>query len=146
MEAKELMIGDWVYNNPSYFNDDYNGVTEFPDELQLYRIERGEDLEETGSYSPIPLTAEILEKNGFRVDGSGTNSRMCCTPFEEPGIRYNIYVGLKYKTIDVFAAHPEERKKGWRKSNKVYLEISGPFVHELQHALRLCGIDKEIVL
>lgn len=95
---------------------------------------------------PIPLTEEILKKNGFRFDGSGQSSMMLMTPWEEQGIRWNIYVGLKHRTIDVHAAHPEERSPGWRKSNKVVLTVCGCYVHELQHALRLCGINKEIKL
>lgn len=142
MEANELMIGDLVSLN----GDTIAKVISIAADGIYFEDSISEGVASFDRVLPIPLTADILEKNGFRVDGSGTNSRMCCTPFEEPGIRYNIYVGLKYKTIDVFAAHPEERKKGWRKSNRVYLEISGPFVHELQHALRLCGIDKEITL
>lgn len=67
-------------------------------------------------------------------------------PHFSEGIRYNIYVGLKKKTIDVFVAHPVEKSPNWRKSNKVYLEVCGLYVHELQHALRLCGIDKTIEL
>ena len=103
----------------------------------------------TLAIQPIPLTPEILEKNGFSWDGSGQRSMMLITPFgreDKDALRYNIYVGLKYRTIEVFAAHPQERKPGWRKSNKAFLEVCGPYVHELQHALRLCGIDKEIVI
>lgn len=102
---------------------------------------RVEDLE------PIPLTAEILEKNGFKFDGSGQCSMMFLSkPQFAEGLRFNIYVGLKRKTIEVFAAHPIEKSPNWRKSNKVYLEVCGCYVHELQHAIRLCGIDLDIVI
>ena len=96
---------------------------------------------------PIPLTPEILEKNGFKFDGSGQRSMMLISkPHFSEGIRYNIYVGLKKKTIEVFVAHPVEKSPNWRKSNKVYLEVCGLYVHELQHCLKLVGIDKEIIL
>ena len=95
---------------------------------------------------PIPITPEILEKNGFNWTGSGDSTMMLSTPCRFEGIRYNIYVGLKKKTIEVHSAHPELRTENWRKVNKVSLEVCGHFVHELQHALRLCGIEKEIVL
>lgn len=75
MKASELMIGDWVYItsicgwecNPleqqirgieynSYKGDDYCDwvSTDCDDEASLSNIK------------PIPLTAEILEKNGFK--------------------------------------------------------------------------------
>ena len=94
----------------------------------------------------IELTEEILEKNGFKWDGSGQSSMMNISPFSrsETGVRYNIYVGLKYKTIEVFVAPPVEKTPGWRKSNKVYLEHCGCYVHELQRALSLCGIEWDI--
>ena len=100
-----------------------------------------------GKIFPIPLTRKILEKNGFKFDGSGQCSMMFLSePQFAEGLRFNIYVGLKRKTIEVFAAHPIEKSPNWRKSNKVYLEVCGCYVHELQQALRLCGIEKEIVL
>ena len=146
MKAKDLMIGDWVQG---YTPDTYSWIYGIFNEERIAIIASG-----TATYielsiediQPIPLTPEILEKNGFKFDGSGQRSMMLMTPWEEQGIRYNIYVGLKKKTIEVFAAHPEIRVYNWRKINKVYLEVCGCCVHELQHALRLCGIDKEIVL
>lgn len=96
---------------------------------------------------PIPLTPEILEKNGISGwTGGGDSTKMACTPYGAEGLRYAIYVGFKHKDIEVHCAPPVEVKPGWRKHNKVYLEVCGHYVHELQHALRMCGIDKEIVL
>lgn len=94
----------------------------------------------------IPLTAEILEKNGFRWDGSGQQEMMFMTPHNDKGIRYNLYVGLKHKTINVYSTFPELKSPNWRKHNRVDLEVCGPYVHELQHAFRMCGIEKEIVI
>ena len=81
---------------------------------------------------PIPLTPEILEKNGWKKDSGGeecwANSKGWFTPHE-----YG-----KRETI-----------KSWE------VEICGKpnsfdgvikYVHQFQHALRLCGIDKEIEL
>ena len=140
MKANELAIGDYVLFATRITKVEGIAIGGFAIALE------NEGWQSIESVEPLPITAEILEKNGFRVDGSGTNCRCLLSPMDEPGIRFNMYVGLKYKTIDVFAAHPQERTKGWRKSNKVYLEISGPYVHELQHAIRTCGIEKDIVL
>lgn len=106
----------------------------------------GDGWKDIAALSGVPFTPEILEKNGFRPDGSGLNSYCLLSDWGEPGIRHNIYVGLKKKTIDVYAAHPALRTANWRKANKIYLEVCGCYVHELQHALKLCGIDKEITL
>ena len=131
MKATELMIGDWVYLEDM-------GIC-----APVMTLKEGYEYKSR----PIPLTPEILEKNGFKFDGSGQRSMMfISTPHFDNGIRYNIYVGLKNKTIEVFAAHPVEKSPNWRKSNKVYLEVCGCFVHELQHALRLCGIEKDIIV
>lgn len=139
MKANELMIGNWVKSRGKIeqVREVYDGficTDSFKDSHDYY-------------FDPIPLTQEILEKNEFKFDGSGQRSMMLIsTPHFSEGIRYNIYVGLKKKTIEVFVAHPVEKSPNWRKSNKVYLEVCGCYVHELQHALRLCGIEKEIVL
>ena len=146
MKTNELIRGDIILY-------EYDGQ-KFP--ARVIEIYRSSVLVESvdGEYEPIEieedkifpvgLTPEILEKNGFKYDGSGQRCMMLMTPHGESGTRWNIYVGLKRKTIEVFSAPPVEKSPGWRKSNKVYLEVCGCFVHELQHALRLCGITLNI--
>lgn len=105
----------------------------------------------TEAIDPIPLTAEILERNGFRrsVDYSGNNR----TPY--------IFSRGKKKgpfdkvTVNLF--HPTD-KRLFRRGVYHELVYESPmfaghwnfacvkYVHELQHALRLAGIDKEIEL
>ena len=136
MKANELMIGDWVNLSKGNWSENR--------QVELIDIEMIAD--SVYLAKPIPLTPEILEKNGFKFDGSGQRSMMLMTPYGESGTRWNLYVGLKHKTIDVFSAPPVEKSPGWRKSNKIYLEVCGCYLHELQHALRLCGIDLEIKL
>ena len=66
---------------------------------------------------PIPLTPDIFEKNGFKdIDK------------EEHCEGYDIY----WTNGDGYSINVQD----------LHLH----YVHELQHALRLCGIDKEIVL
>ena len=143
MKAEELMIGDWVivYEKAMPVKAMVDGV--YGNNAFVLGHQR---TVENGFVEPIRLTPEILEKNGFKYDGSGQRSMMLMTPHGESGTRWNIYVGLKHKTIDVFSAPPVEKSPGWRKHNKVYLEVCGCYVHELQHALRMCGIDKTIEL
>lgn len=157
IRKEELMIGDWVVFHDSGYASDGTmwreericQIDSIDEDVRVrWTDEDGE--KETWPHvslldlSPIPLTPEILEKNGFRFDGSGQMSMMLATSYGDSGTRWSIYVGLKHKTIEAHCAPPVERKPGWRKSNKACLEACGCFVHELQHALRLCGIEKTI--
>lgn len=113
MEANKLMIGDWVFDGNEVARVTSltcDGIIET--KLRLSNIE---------IVTPIPLTAEILEKNGFSktTEAEFNYYQMPDDCFEidinNVGCAYSVDVIIKY-------------------------------VHQLQHALRLCGIDKEIVL
>ncbi len=127
MNAEELMIGDWVYctntcKNAKVVgiykpNDNYRIIVISEDDIELAFCEK--------NIQPIPLTAEILEKNGFVISN------------EEPvidEIGVSIIYG-RYKRID------EDQCTNY--GDGLY---PIKYVHELQHALRLCGIKKEITL
>ena len=153
MKASDIQIGDWVRRRWTCADTGREIVKDFQvAEIRknwdtLYVWKDGGNMGAVEQIEPIPLTPEILEKNGFKFDGSGQCSMMFLSkPQFAEGLRFNIYVGLKRKTIEVFAAHPIEKSPNWRKSNKVYLEVCGCYVHELQQAISLCGIDKEINL
>lgn len=119
LHAKDLMIGDLVY-----YSHTEDGVAPYKEVICITAEDLCRDacIIET-HYEPIPLTPEILEKNGFK------NSEF----FGE----------LHYKDWQIMsdcyylAARCGD---GW------YIDIPCKFVHELQHALRLCGIEKEIEL
>lgn len=83
-------------------------------------------------FEPIPLTPEILEKNGFESNKNvfgGMNYALNADFFiENRGDRFclsRIMAGHKYSTFWVCDIH---------------------YVHELQHCLKLVGIDKEITI
>ena len=121
MKANELMIGDWVRcTDPKPFRiEQIDGVEE-----QVY----GDDgfFVDTGDLRPIPLTAEILEKNGFDMDGYVVH-------FKEDE---------HYMLEMVF----EDDELRWTINCDEYTIMNFEYVHELQHALRLCGVEKEIIL
>ena len=133
MKENELMIGDLVYY---YHNEDghapYEEVTRIePEDLTL----DAEVFEVR--FKPIPLAPEILVKNGFVYTNNhtlkGADTYIC---------RYKDYE-LIYKLGDYFAVDSYD--------DRYYRLFETQFcykwsVHELQHALRLCKIDKEIVL
>ena len=142
MKEQDLMIGDFIHHKTT-------GETLQVTEILSWGVkvkEYDDAVADSIDIQPIPLTREILEKNGFRFDGSGQMSMMLMTPHGDSGTRWIINVGLKHKTIEVFSAPPLEKYPGCRKLNKVYLEVCGCYVHELQHAIRMCGIEKEIEL
>lgn len=154
MNAKELMIGDWVYINPW---DDQE--TKRPSRVTgiNYNSWRGEEFadwvdcevwDEIGlnEIRPIPLTPEILERNGFKkvqIHGEKQDDIYQCFDGEiiiEIGI-YDpnfILVRYRYKT-------PDGVNSG-ELSSIVKADGGKFYLHELQHALKLCGIDKTIEL
>ena len=88
---------------------------------------------------PIPLTPEILEKNGFVNDNSVY------------GVRYRWESEDTRTEIRIYS--PQDGYSGMTIIKNSYLvdEVSYDLpdvymVHELQHALKLCGIEKEIAL
>lgn len=125
MKATELMIGDLV----TYTGDDegpitasIEGINEYSDfgiEI-LGTCERIEDIE------PIPLTPEILEKNGW----------ICTKGDNKP--RHDIF----YHTMLDYRHRLEVCPKGgfyWQTNGSLICGIV--YVHELQHALRLCRLN-----
>ncbi len=89
--------------------------------------ENGFDLVEIDDeFVGIPLTPEILEKNGFRN---------------------GCYVGGYYSPDCPFRVFTKRGGKcGFTTLFDDEIHFSCIFVHQLQHALRLYGIEKEIVL
>lgn len=146
MKANELMIGDWVRIDEP---DKYAGAT---GQIQSLMYHREDDAAYFNVFiqgkfgyvsrdvcsddiRPIPLTAEILEKNGFENIGDDTyqlEEKPCW--FWVDFFRHTY--GCEYDTSTYEYEDDEHR-----------LKLYGiPSVHELQHALRLCGIEKEIEL
>ena len=116
IHANELMIGDWVQGFVPNSNSTIYGI--FNEQRIAIIAEPSKAYIELSidDIRPIPLTPEILEKN-FPTAGE-----LAWWPVED---------GL----------HCESR-------NTEDIMVSGVFrfVHQLQHALILCGIDKSIEL
>lgn len=139
MKATDLMIGDWV-QNPLGYKAQVLDIHYIKDEGDGYgggyRIHIGKSnlgvvqwLEEK-DIEPIPLTPKILEKNGFLK----SDDFFC--------------MAEDFYDIDII-----EISDGIWRVRYDNLECSAItdtfhicFVHELQHALRLCKINKEIEL
>lgn len=81
---------------------------------------------------PIPITAEMLEKNGF-----------------ESTTKPNVFT-LAHGELQLYVS---KELDGWTMSFVNFMErlcilqvIRKSYIHDLQHALRLAGVDKEINL
>lgn len=158
MKANELMIGDWVQIvEPCKYagaigrikklidhKDDENAY--FKVFLQNNTIHIGIEDICSDDIRPIPLTPEILEKNGFektQIHGEKQDDIFQCFDGEiiiEVGI-YDpnfILVHYSYKTPDGI--------NSVEISSIVKVDGGKFYLHELQHALRLCSISKEIEL
>lgn len=133
MEAKELMLGDLIYPD----NIDASIVARV---VHIGEREIGFLAPNSGviwwnqpeNVRPIPITPEILEKNGFVKTDDG---------WECDENRVVTIALHSEKSCDMWIAETSYEWKHLR-----YMLPSPKCVHELQHALRLVGIEKEIVL
>lgn len=132
MKANELMVGDWVRvkenHDVAFQMEDVSGSDMF-----WRRTSDGEYMIPFSYYEiePIPITPEILEKNfGSAINGC----------YFEGDEFYELMIHvvndgtwiIKHDNIE-FSNIPRQ-------------PFMVSYVHELQHALRLCGIEKEIVI
>jgi hypothetical protein len=85
--------------------------------------------------SPIPLTDEILTANGFE-------RKKEYAKYEWSEGYVEIWVILDDTGEGRNVIHIEDERRGI----PIHYHNTITFVHELQHALRLCGIEKEIKL
>jgi hypothetical protein len=123
MRAKELMIDDWVYNTHNRQNEQ---VAEIGSGLVMLAYN---DLYEYEEIEPIPLNDVILKANGFNREGGASY-------WHEGGRDASIIYWSKEKT-ELIIGCP---------SDDYFVKMPVRYVHELQHAFRLAGIDKEIKL
>lgn len=146
MKANELMIGDWVYNN---HNQQPEQVCEIREHMVMLAYN---DLYDYDEIEPIPLTPEALEKNGFikdvYKDNRLTDMYHLLVPTGFEGKSFTIQVRLYREPV--CGVSTLVKCWGWLPPydggvNDIHL-CSANYVHEIQHALRLCGIDKEIEL
>jgi hypothetical protein len=129
MKVNELMVGDLVYiHEPECKGHRIDAI----DELDGHVGADGEVYDEC-DIRPIPLTEEILVKNGFTYEED--------TFLPDTGYwSLSDEDGLLYFTINAFGV------KGSGEVAFGYQDIALNSVHQLQHLLRLCGLKKEIEL
>ena len=131
MKIEDLMIGDWYY---------------WEAEGKKYPMQVTKDTfrlsdEDISNFQPIPLTQEILEKNFIMYDLEYFIPEY---PNHNPEANDHFsiyhYKGLSYiwKTEYIEDFYGDESKSVCVTSMK--------YVHDLQHFLKSCVINKEIIL
>ena len=133
MKANEnLMVGDWVKFKGS---DLYHQVKVVSNKSIKFDNQKWFA---KSSVEPIPLTPEILEKNGMHLYNRKTNNLMeeCnhSDVFEEDD-NYRVELSLDY-----------DGSIRWTINGDEDTIMPFDYVHQLQQALRLCEIEKEIIL
>lgn len=130
IKAEELMLGDWVMSiHPAV-----------PRPIKVTEI-GGNDIGYKNGIlhisfiEPIPITPEILEENGFELKADGWL-------WSNEGLEDQNYIFIQFRkgcegvrNCEINFIH---------RAQFTFKQMY--FVHELQHALKLCGINKNIEL
>ena len=139
MKISELQIGDWVLSKSisvpckvvgidpmeGLGGEGYSFKLKGPNRILIFA--------RAVSVEPIPLSPEILEKNGFVAD--------------EPEEKNSAY-RLNEEEVIIVECFPNKNSgyRGIFAYGDTRIRITLNYLHQLQHALRLCGIEKEIEL
>ena len=144
MKPEELSIGDWV-NVLNYhwdgrpYTGQVNGITK---KHGTYYLQFGSALSaEIDRCEPIPITPEILEKNGFRLKEESDSYKKYIA-----GDELCIIVLYFYKETIYGVSTLLDCERGFAGGLDRIHKCNLLYVHQLQHALRLCGISKTIDL
>ena len=130
MTVKKLMIGDWVslfQGNPD--GSSCNVQVSYIGEYGEVGIDGCEEYTSANCnlLFPIPITDEILKMNGFSLQSDNTEF-----------FKLDTYCfGNELCEFLIHRLNNEDYQFGPAKIRNV---------HELQHAMRLCGIEKEVEL
>ena len=137
MKATELMKGDWVYNT---HNRQPEQVCEIMEHMVMLAYN---DLYDYDEIEPIPLTKEMLEQNGFKLREG------CTSAWDWHNGETSIHISGNHtcpigQTLTIYT--PGGTAGAAFSSHRTISDLKIRGVHELQHALRLCHINKEIII
>ena len=137
LQPKDLMIGDWVY------------IKDYPIKFLPKKIRPEHFVRSLVEFEPIPLTAEILAKNGWqpailngrygrkgrRIDGEYLDKDKLPEGVDNAlnFAQWSIDKDFQYHHLDLYM---------WRGHISIWIE----YVHELQHIFNLYKINKPIKL
>ena len=142
MKVTDIMVGDWVMNpfQVDTCESPYAKIDSIDGERVTFLLDGFVKI--TGSekdLNPIPLTSEMLESNGFERD-----------LVEEQ--KYSSIMGESFRGFYKIPSIPKKYTgfclEDWGGvytiTDHQMMRIEN--VHELQHALKICGIKEEIQL
>ena len=127
MTTKELMIGDWVLDKA--VSDNPVQIEQINEKNVHYKRGNGYMSAGVELLEPVLLTDAILKANGFNREG---------------GASY-WHEGDRDACILYWSEDKEQLVIG-SPCDDCMVKMNVRYVHELQHAFRLAGIDKEIKL
>lgn len=140
IDIRDLSIGDWVNQK---MNDGAHQVQWI--EREMVGLIKHTGTEEDGSIrltavplsfiEPIPLTPEILEKNGWSEFSDYHNSWKLDNASDKRVWMFKNSHDWTFQVMSWGLGHNHSVAKAYIKD-----------IHELQHALRLAKVGKEIVL
>ena len=139
MKPEDLMLGDWVSYSEhtieqlmSFMASSIRGRKSF--EIPKYLKVTKTMFRTSYQFEPILITDDILSKNGFtlRLD------EWYLEDFD--GYKNHVWIYPSYLSDDDDMLLVDMSND----DNSIMIEIK--YVHELQHALKLCKIEKEIIL
>lgn len=125
MKISDLSVGDWVMVD----GEDWKVSAINEDSVGL-RVDSDYAVAEISECDGILLTPEILEKNGFKKNGEYNEWNI-----GEWNERPFIGVSLDLQSMRIISLGTD-----------IFVVHQVVCVHQLQHALRLAGIEKEIEL
>lgn len=130
LKISDLSAGDWVQDKNGIYAK-VIGMENWSNgyflNIELHDVNVG--VTPLASAHPIPITAEILEKNGFARSTSQFivyNTDKVWISYDKPSETWSVTMYINDFTSNLHA-------------NILH-------IHQLQHALRLAGVDKEINL
>lgn len=135
INARDLRVGNWVHcitDNANHRIDSYGIVYGNPWYIYDGKINILSDIE------PIPITKEILEKNGFKEGRFGLYSYRLVDGDDKVYLN-GTFTELEYTNVCHNYDDPDEVNYG---SN---MEFPKPLeLHQLQNILQDLGVEKEI--
>jgi hypothetical protein len=130
LKISDLSVGDWVEYEGLHYPITFVGYGEGGDGslVNLIRPDLSCFICKISDIHPIPITAEILEKNGFERSTSQFivyHTDKVWISYDKPSETWSVTMYINDFTSNLHA-------------NILH-------IHQLQHTLRLAGVDKEIV-
>jgi hypothetical protein len=133
MKATDIMINDWCYNRKDPKHTPF----------QIKKIDTKCVMDQNGCYTnlvdlrPIPLTPEILVESGFKKTREVFKLKL---------LSGEVYLGISFNSEDNIDIYLQDNDTGSWPGFACYSLCNIKFVHELQHILKLFGINENIKL